>query len=171
MPERLDLMISSSIAPGACESPRRISGFPDADDEIFELINAGCLPRRNYGRRIELVHDRRAGEHVPDIESFALIHRTIEHHPRKTGAADFAARIAERAAFVAKSRESHWWQPAPPTDPERYNLNRLIRRDMAEQPTVRFIECLAQSRDVIAFQRRAARDGQFVSLPCVTQIE
>ncbi len=147
-------MISSSIAPGSGNRPRRISGIPDTDDQIFEFIDAGCLPRRNHGRRVELIHDRRAGEKMPDIEPFALIHRTIQHHAAQSGRGGFRRRASLSARpSLRNPGKRNRRQAADATNPEGDDLNRLIGRDMAEQPAVRFVE---MSRASLAMLSRSS---------------
>src|SRR5215469_502846 len=98
MPDRLDLMISISIAPGAASCA--ISRLPGADDEIAEFVHAQRAARRDHCRRVQLVNNGRSVEKMPNVELFALIHRTFAHESAEPGPARLTARIGKRTVFI-----------------------------------------------------------------------
>src|SRR5689334_2977504 len=112
MPERLDLMISSSMTDRVPDAARVMSGLTDADEQVAEFIYSNGLAGKNYCCGIELVDNRGAAKHMPDIQLLALIHRTIERNAAKTRPAGTAPGFGERTPLILGLWKCNGRQPA-----------------------------------------------------------
>src|SRR5207248_7380023 len=136
MPERLDLMISSSITERAADAARTISGLSDGDQQVAKFIHTRGLSRQNHRCCIQLIDNGGAGDDVSHIQPLALIDRTIERHAAKTSTPHLMPRLAQWAALITEFRECNRRQATDAAQAERNDFHRFIRRDMAEHAPV-----------------------------------
>src|SRR5436309_1783660 len=145
MPERLAFITSSSMASIDMGSARQafLCRFLRYD-QVLPFIDARRLPRTDNGRAIKLFEDRGSGNVQAHIEPLALIDRAVERAAVERDAPRRALRAGKRGAGSLELRHFDRRHEAGAAHAVGYDLDRLLRRHVAEHAFVLLVEGEAQ---------------------------
>src|SRR6266550_2658880 len=167
MPERLAFTTSSSIASMA---PMRSTFL--RHDQILPFVHPGDLAGSDHGRAIELFEDRRARNGRAYVELATPVDRAIAVGAVEAHAPSAAPGILECSAGAREFRQFDRRQKTDAAHVVGDDLDRLLRRHMAEHAPVLLIEADAQRFELSQPQRSgSAGDGDLVTLSGVAHIE
>src|SRR5262245_21057353 len=113
-------------------------------DQILPFIDARDLAWADDRRAIELVEDRRSAHGESDVEAFALVDWALDCLSVEAGVSLFPQRILERRASALEAWHRDWRHLSHAAHPIRHDLDRLLRRVVAEHQLVLGIEGAAQ---------------------------
>src|SRR5262245_23553139 len=141
-------------------------------DQVLPLVHARGLAGTDHGRAVELVEDRRPRELEADIEALALINRAVELLAVEPRTPQLAPGVGECAAGALELRHRDRRYQADAADAVGHDLDRFLRRHMAEHAPVLLVEADAQLLQVRAPDRfGGAGYGDLVALAGIAHIE
>src|SRR5262245_43951733 len=141
-------------------------------DQVLPFIHARGLAGTDHGRAVELVEDRRPRGLEADIEALALINRAVELLAVEPRAPQLAPGVGECAAGALELRHRDRRYQADAAHAVGHDLDRLLRRHMAEHAPVLSVEADAQLLQVRAPDRfGGAGHSDLVALTGIAQIE
>src|SRR5262245_10102870 len=113
-------------------------------DQVLPVVHPRDLPGADNGRAIELLEDRRARDVCTHIDLVALIDRTLELRSIEAHAPATPPCVCKRRTGAHEFRHVYMRQEPEAVDPVGHDLDRLLRRHMAEGALVPLIKAHAQ---------------------------
>src|SRR5215831_1910499 len=173
MPERLAFSTSRLTASMGIASP--FLGAKSSvlrHDHVLPFVYPADLAGTDHRRAIELREDRRPGEARAHIEPFALIDRAVELRAIEARALRAPPCIRQCRAGACEFRQLDRRHETDTAYAVGHDLDRLLRRHVAEHARMLLIEGEAQLLDVDDPQRFGrAGDGDLVTLAGVAHVE
>src|SRR5262249_42980110 len=167
MPERLAFTTSRSTG-----SMARMGSALLRQDQVLPVVHPRDLPGADNGRAIELLEDRRARDVCTHIDLVALIDRTLELRSIEAHAPAAPPCVCKRRTRAREFRRLYMRQEPEAAHPVGHDLDRLLRRHMAEGALGPLIKAHAQLFE-IARPQRFGRAGHrdLVALAGVAHVE
>src|SRR5262249_49831228 len=167
MPERLAFTTSRSMA-----STARMGSAFLRHDQALPFVHPRGLAGTHDGRAIELLEDRRPCKGRSYVELLSLIDGTVEFRAVKARAPRASPRILECSAAAFEFRRLDRPHEADTAHAIGDDLDRLLRRHVAEHALMLLIEADAQLFELAHPQRfGSAGDGDLVALTGVAHVE
>src|SRR5262249_37392810 len=157
------------------DRPRRWTSGPSLvlrHDQVLPFVDPSDLAGTDHRRAVELREDRWSREARAHVELFALIDRAVELRAIEARALHASPCIRQCRAGAREFRQLDRRHESDAAHAVGYDLDRLLRRHMAEHAPVLMIEGDAQPVEVAGLQRFGrAGDGDLVALAGVAHVE
>src|SRR5215470_3874958 len=141
-------------------------------DQVLPFVYPPDLAGTDYRRAIELREDRRSREARTHIELFALIDWAVELRAIETRALHAPPCVRQCRAGACEFRQLDRRHETDTTYAVGHDLDRLLRRHMAEHARMLLVEGDAQVAQVGEPQRFGrAGDGDLITLAGVAHVE